>query len=245
MRDTDKDWNYIAKIAPYWGVLSHEKYKNPNAEELAEFFKTGKDDISYTEHIFKKIFGDFNPLSALDFGCGVGRLLLAMHERVARVVGVDVADEMRRICFENLRIAGASNYEVLPEIPEEEKFDWVNSLIVLQHIPPKRGYELIKKLWDATNDNGFFSLQFPLYHDMNATLLPLQNIINYFTNDGETVRANLDLGMIDPGTMMMFDYDFGSVLSLLDLQDRTSMYLEHTNHGGHHGIWMFIKKQIR
>lgn len=241
MRDTNKDWNEIAKIAPYWGVLSHDEFKQPDADALDTFFKTGRDDISYTEHIFKKIFGEFAPKSALDFGCGTGRLLVAMQKRVGDVVGVDIADEMRRICTENMCSAGAINFKVLSEIPEAETFDWVNSIIVLQHIPARRGYELIKKLWNATNDNGYFSIQFPIYHD-RSHVQGLEDKATYFVHDGEGVKMNLDLSSPETGTMMMFDYDFGAVMSLLNLQDRAAIYLEHTNHGGHHGVWLFVRK---
>ncbi len=241
MRDTDKDWNEIAKTAPYWGVLSHDEFREPDAAALERFFKTGEDDVNYSWHIFNKIFGEFCPNSALDFGCGVGRLMVAMQKRIERLVGVDVADEMRRICSDNMIAAGATNFEVLKDIPEDQKFDWVNSVIVLQHIPAIRGYELIKKLWGPTKEGGSLSIQFSIYHD-STHINKLLEKSTYFTHDGEKVSMNLDLAKFDAGTMMMFDYDLGYVMSLLDLEDRAPLYIEHTNHGGHRGVWLFVRK---
>ena len=37
-RDTDADWEEIAKKTPYYGVLSHDKYISPDAAALSEFF---------------------------------------------------------------------------------------------------------------------------------------------------------------------------------------------------------------
>ncbi len=45
MRDTDRDWQTIALNVPYYGVLVHDKFLNPTAEALAEFFTTGANDI--------------------------------------------------------------------------------------------------------------------------------------------------------------------------------------------------------
>lgn len=249
MRDTDIDWNEIAKKAPYYGVLSYDEFRESDTAALEKFFKTGKDDVNYCWNIFNKIFGEFCPSSALDFGCGTGRLMVAMQERIERVVGVDIAEEMRRICSDNMISARAKNFEIFKEIPENQRFDWVNSLIVLQHIPPILGYKLIKKLWDATREGGYLSIQFTIYHDLTFINKRLDEFTNkllekstYITHDGERISINIDLAKADVGTVMMFDYNLGYVISLLDLKDRTPIFIEHTNHGGHRGVWLFVRK---
>ena len=76
----------------------------------------------------------------LEIGCGVGRLLRPLSERVARAVGVDLSPEMiergREYC------AGRPNVELrltegsLDGLPDRS-FDFVFSHIVFQHLPRK------------------------------------------------------------------------------------------------------------
>lgn len=77
---------------------------------------------------------------ALEIGCGMGRLLRPLSERVASVVGVDLSETMiaraREYC------AGRPNVELhrtdgtLAFLPDES-FDFVFSYIVFQHVPRK------------------------------------------------------------------------------------------------------------
>ena len=101
------------------------------------FFASGEADIA---EIFDLI--DFAPKSALDFGCGVGRLTRALAKRVDRVAGVDAAESMLRIARENVPDASFSS-----TIPNE-RFDLIVSLIVFQHIPVRRGEALLDELLD-------------------------------------------------------------------------------------------------
>ena len=81
--NSDKDWGHFAKLDPYYAVATHEKYHNDNlnAEALKEFFESGQRHI---EEIFKVIHTHlapaFRPVRALDFGCGVGRLVMPLAE---------------------------------------------------------------------------------------------------------------------------------------------------------------------
>lgn len=76
----------------------------------------------------------------LEIGCGIGRLLRPLSERVARAVGVDLSEEMVRRGREYC--AGRGNVELhrtdgsLGFLPEAE-FDFVFSHIVFQHLPRK------------------------------------------------------------------------------------------------------------
>jgi cyclopropane fatty-acyl-phospholipid synthase-like methyltransferase len=78
--------------------------------------------------------------SVLEIGCGIGRLMRPLAARVARVVGVDLSEEMVR--------RGREYCEGLPNVSlhvtdgglsflPEESFDFVFSHIVFQHLPRK------------------------------------------------------------------------------------------------------------
>lgn len=79
----------------------------------------------------------------LDFACGTGIVTLPIARRVARVVAVDISDEMLRRCEEKCRAAGAENVTALqcglldPRL-EEGSFDAVlacNVLLYLEERP--------------------------------------------------------------------------------------------------------------
>lgn len=151
MRDTDRDWEIIGETDPYFGVLTHDKFKRENLDDAgrSEFFRTGQENISYFLEKMRSTFGAFVPRSALDFGCGVGRLTVPLAETTGAATGVDVSQgmlaEARRHNHPGLRFM-----ETIPD----ERFDWVVSIIVLQHIPPERGYEILKTLLDRVAPDG-------------------------------------------------------------------------------------------
>ena len=82
---------------------------------------------------------DFRNLSAIEIGCGPGRLMVPMSDVFGRVAGVDVSGEMVRLARENL--AGISHAEVRRGSGsdlagfEDESFDYCYSYAVFQHIP--------------------------------------------------------------------------------------------------------------
>lgn len=242
VRDTDKDWNLIASEQPYYGVLSADRFRleNLNDKNRQEFFRSGEDDIARTAAVFQGAFGEFRPRVALDFGCGVGRLLLPMASRVERAYGVDVAAAMRKVAVENVAAQKLDNVVVTSEIPDVA-LDWVNSLLVLQHIPPVRGYALLAQLWERLNPGGFLSLQVTLYHDLSS-IRSITDDMATATYDGETVRIHAQATNLEAGRMSMYDYDLNRLIALFDQRDGQRMVLEHTNHGGCRGAKILVRK---
>ncbi len=93
MRDrSDADWEELARKEPYFAVLTDERFLSGSLspDRLLEFFASGEDDV---EHLFDLVAAYLGapiaPRNALDFGCGAGRLTLALARRAAHVVGVE------------------------------------------------------------------------------------------------------------------------------------------------------------
>jgi cyclopropane fatty-acyl-phospholipid synthase-like methyltransferase len=74
--------------------------------------------------------------TAVEIGCGVGRVAIPMAGLFQRVVGVDVAPTMLRRLSENCRALNAPNVEALlaDEAWESRQADLIYSLQVFQHI---------------------------------------------------------------------------------------------------------------
>src|SRR5438270_2257363 len=132
----EDDWEELARREPHFAVLTNEEFLSdrltPNA--LERFYKTGEDDVAW---LFDLV-GPIQPKIALDFGCGVGRLTAALAKRAERVFGVDASPTMLALAPKLPNVT----YSV--ELPD--RADFICSLIVFQHIPVNRGYELFGKL---------------------------------------------------------------------------------------------------
>ena len=87
---TDDEWEKWGQKDPYFAVLTAEKFRRSRLtdEARAEFFDSGR---KYLHNILKvckeKIDKDFSPETALDFGCGTGRVLIPLARSIPHVVG--------------------------------------------------------------------------------------------------------------------------------------------------------------
>lgn len=236
-RPTDDDWTLIGQHEPYYGVLSHERFlrRNLTPQIMDEFWRTGVDEIGHLTAVIERHLGDFRPVYALDFGCGVGRLSRAMAAVADQVLGVDVAEgmlvEARRGAPANLSFC-----DVLPPGP----FDWINSIIVFQHIPPSRGYPLFEELLDRLAPGGVLSAQFTLYRD-KAFLQQTICVIEEAVWDGEDMRS-LRQAPPPPGTMLMYDYDLTRLIASAVRRGVEQFFLEHTDHSGCHGVRIYARR---
>ncbi|HEV7768398.1 MAG TPA: class I SAM-dependent methyltransferase [Thermoanaerobaculia bacterium] len=160
-----EDWEELARREPYFAVLTNENYLGvaSNAVATKEFFETGEQDIQALLPAIGTMLGREVPLaSALDFGCGVGRLTLPLARRAGRVVAVDVAPTMLAHARQNAESSGLHNvtyiesHEMNGLLPDQ--FDFICSLLVLQHIPVKTGYEIIRTLLRVLAPGGITAL---------------------------------------------------------------------------------------
>src|SRR5262249_47032833 len=113
---TDLDWEHFAKTDPYWAVVTHDRFhkQNLNEEALGEFFASGETYIQWVlETIRVHLDEQFAPRRSLDFGCGVGRLLVPLARRCELVVGVDVSDTMLREARDNCNSRGLHNVSLV------------------------------------------------------------------------------------------------------------------------------------
>jgi FkbM family methyltransferase len=240
MRNTDQDWQQIAEQAPYYGVLTHEKFRDPTEETLTEFFATGERDIKLMLATIRAHFGDFNPKSGLDFGCGPGRQLIPIARETGDAYGVDISDRMLELARHHITTAGV-NAAVGTGLPDR-LFDWVNSSIVMQHIPPRRGYELLPRLWQTVSPDGVMSIHLTTYHvGFDAELM---RDLERYRYDGEEV-VSYGYATAAAGTMSMYDYDLSRVLAACDFPDGQPLYLLNTVHGTSHGVLLFARKAMK
>jgi SAM-dependent methyltransferase len=146
------DWEALGTDDPLWAVLATPDRRHGRWDPEA-FLATGRDEVAA---VFTHL-GDLGlaPTEgrALDFGCGAGRLTIALADRVDSAVGVDISEPMLAKARE-LDTANRCTFvrNDRPDLArfDDASFDIVMSSLVLQHLPASlaRGYlaELVRVL---------------------------------------------------------------------------------------------------
>jgi SAM-dependent methyltransferase len=174
MIGTDKAWEKFGKVDPYFGVLADERFAADKIDDNRdEFFATGRSSVDHILKRYGEHFGALQRGRALDFGCGVGRLTFPLAREFSSVVGLDVSPAMLSEAGSNAERLRVSNVQFaladdrLSNAPGE--FDFVNSYIVLQHIPVRRGLPILARLVDKVGPGGGFHVHFSMRTDSRAS----------------------------------------------------------------------------
>jgi len=234
-RDTDTDWKALGENQPHWAVLSHENYRSENLteERLQAFYETGAVDIAHTVALMQEATGVRPSGRALDFGCGVGRLTEAMCDYADTVVGCDISPGMLQRARD--RRGRAEYVEGMPD----GRFSWINSFIVLQHIPPERGMPILETLLGKLEPGGLISIQLTVWLEPR----------NIHPTPRPGWRGRLDamaqrrwVEQLQPGVIFMYAYDLSAVVRLVNLAGIDDMRMVSTDHDGHHGVIILGRK---
>ncbi|MCO6500411.1 MAG: class I SAM-dependent methyltransferase [Vicingus serpentipes] len=247
--NSDKAWKLYGKKNPYYGVLAHDEFldKNLSEENLNQFFETGFSDVEHLFEMLHKNFGDsYKPKTAIDFGCGTGRLVIPLAKRIDKVVGLDISEQMLTEAKKNAEKFGLKNISFylsdnnLSEI-SDQKFDLIHSYIVLQHINIKRGEKLIQSMINLLNPNGVGVLQMTYYSNKTK----IEKIINFFRYRIPLFNNVLNLFRgkpFDLPLMQMNAYNMNNVLFILQKAGITHTQVIFTNHGGYYGLTLLFQK---
>lgn len=226
-----RDWNTFGETEPYFAVLTHDRFLSEQMSDADReaFFAFGEADVA---QIFDLI--GISPKSALDFGCGVGRLTRALAKRVDHVVGVDAAESMLRIARENVPNATFST-----AIPDE-RFDLIVSLLVFQHIPVKRGEALLRDLLDHLD--GVAALHFT-FHVPGSFVRRIARRVRarfpFVHRLAQRIRGERKMPY-----MQMNEYDLDRVLAIMRSHGCADPRVIRTNHRGIEFAIVIAKKQI-
>lgn len=152
----NKNWESLAVIDPYWAILVEDEKIN-NKWEVEKFYNTGKIQISKILSFLHDKGIVFQENSALDYGCGAGRLTEALGNLFTEVYGVDFSHNMINLANRHnsspnikYRVSNGSDLRLF----QDGKFDFILSLITLQHSPDKIQYGLIREMMRTCSLNG-------------------------------------------------------------------------------------------
>lgn len=164
LRTQQRQWNQLGRVDPFWAVLS-DPTKREGGWNEEEFFATGRLEIQELMRTVKALGYPRLHSAALDFGCGVGRLTLALADWFDQVTGVDISPSMieRARCFDG---TGGRCHFLLNDSPDLRQmpdcaFDLIYSRITLQHVPARYARRYIAEFIRVLRPRGIVVFQVP------------------------------------------------------------------------------------
>lgn len=241
--DSDKAWEWFGKHDPYYGVYTAPMYSKESLSEegLRSFFASGALHVDRVLGIAAKHFGALGNERCLDFGCGVGRLVIPFAARFGSVVGVDVSPSMIEEAERNCRRFGAGNASFVRSLEESgDRFDLVHSYIVLQHIPTRKGLLLIRRLVDKTAPRGICFLHFTIIQ----TTSKWRKLASRCRRNIKPVHYALNLVKKRPmaeAYMQINEYNLNDIVALLFNRGIRDIWLEAENHDGPYSVCLAFR----
>lgn len=256
MSSADRNWEIYGRTNPYFGVITEPQYDSPSLDDDTRraFFETGETYVARLAATIEGHFGSVGHIrSGIDFGCGVGRLLLPLASLIPDMTGVDVSPSMLQEARRNLDARGFTSVRLvqrLEEIPSSTTFDFIHSFIVFQHIPEPRGREIISHLLSLLKGGGIGALHVLYFNPYRAPTLTAR-LHNWYSAwnirlrtllRGARTKADSDHPDAHP-PMEMNPYDLNWVFVELQCHHVTDIHVEFTDHGGFLGAMLCFRKR--
>lgn len=215
----DPRWERFVEREPFFAVIPSQEFRRANLTPAREheFFNGGDRAVGWMfESIDASLLPGFAPMSALEYGCGIGRLLWPLASRVGSATGVDRSPAMLTLARAEAQRRGATNVDYLtPDelAPSARRYDLVVCYHVLQRLDVDTGLSLLSDLADriAPNGIGVFHCPVAVRHTAQAALAQRARR----TVPGLNAIANRALGKArDEPFIPTYTYNLSDVLAL-------------------------------
>lgn len=172
VRQSASRWDRIAKLEPYYSVLSHPQFLLSRIRENpAPFFESGEADVARLIDSIRKADAHAEIHNALEIGCGPGRQIPALLRRGIAVTAVDQSPEMLSLARANTAHHGDRVTFVDANAfreDRESRFDLVMAARVLQHIRSSQGSAFVRDIATRVRRGGYLYLDLPFRSTRSA-----------------------------------------------------------------------------
>jgi ubiquinone/menaquinone biosynthesis C-methylase UbiE len=162
LRTLQKHWDLFGARDPLWAILTSPQKKNSRWDP-AEFFQTGVWEIGEALRYVESRQPLAQKKTALDFGCGVGRLTQALATHFEQVHGIDISPSMIDHANHYNRFGDRCRYVLNQSLEltafKDHTFDFIYSNITLQHMPPRYSRQYIAEFLRLLAPHGVLLFQ--------------------------------------------------------------------------------------
>jgi 2-polyprenyl-3-methyl-5-hydroxy-6-metoxy-1,4-benzoquinol methylase len=164
-------WERYGKEDPYYSVATQDVFRKENLSEdaIKQFYLSGKDTMLMVERILQRV-GVWDSLAkahCMEYGCGLGRVTAQLARYFTTVKGLDISANHLAMAKSRMEALGIGNvsFQKVRSVSELEKtanYDFIFSVIVLQHNPPPVIADIIRSFFLSLNKGGIALFQVPV-----------------------------------------------------------------------------------
>jgi SAM-dependent methyltransferase len=164
LSEVQQYWDRQAHADPMWAILT-DPAKAGGRWDADEFFATGTREVGVVMEQAAAWGAPASRRTALDFGCGIGRLSQALAEHFDQVYGVDISPKMIELARQHNRKGARVEY-VCNTTGDLSRFadgsiDMIYSWITLQHVRPRYARRYINEFLRVLAPGGLLLFQYP------------------------------------------------------------------------------------
>lgn len=204
LTELQKHWNAFGEQDQLWSILSLPG-KRFGKWDVEEFFQLGWIQV---DELMKCVVDRGIAVRrgmALDFGCGVGRLTQALCDKFDHCVGVDIAPSMIESARRHNRHGERCEYLLNPRddlsVFPDDTFDFLLSIIVLQHMRPEYAKRYIGEFLRIVAPGGLVIFHLPGGHAPRQNPVKVRETAASAPLEEQSFRAVLKLVEV-PATMV-------------------------------------------
>jgi cyclopropane fatty-acyl-phospholipid synthase-like methyltransferase len=143
--------------------------KNLSEDAVEAFYATGKDVMLQIENTLRRC-GEWDTLNrqkCMEYGCGVGRVTIWLANEFENITALDISQGHIELARQRIDTLGIRNIDFqkissLDFLASLQKYDFIFSVIVLQHNPPPVIAMLIEHFFRLLKDGGVAMFQVPV-----------------------------------------------------------------------------------
>jgi len=164
LSEVQQYWDRQAHADPMWAILT-DPAKAGGRWDADEFFATGTREIGVVMAQTTVWGKPVARRTALDFGCGIGRLSQALADHFDQVYGVDISQKMIEVARGHNRKGSRVEYQCNPVTNlgkfETGSIDMIYSWITLQHVRPRYAAQYMQEFLRVLAPSGLLLFQYP------------------------------------------------------------------------------------
>jgi SAM-dependent methyltransferase len=166
-----EQWAELGADEPHWSVLTADRFRKTQIDQNIDAFRTsGVHEVKHIGSVLMRNGLQWPKTGVcLEYGCGVGRVTLALAAECGHVVGADISAAHLKLAQDEAAAQELGDkvawlhVQGLPDLDKLPGVDLIYSRIVLQHNPPPVIELILLKLLRTLNPGGVAIFQLPTF----------------------------------------------------------------------------------